>query len=153
MDLQGKLRAQKLANYGNGMSGEFFNKVADELDRLTQLCEEQGRELVDFKQLYEDRASDYRQAESALTRHAEEKAGLDAELSQAREEVTLWRGCYNIQFARAEAAEQRERGLREAFALYGWHSSGCACNMGEGLGKKCSCGFEAALAAETKGEE
>jgi len=57
---------------------------------------------------------------------------------------------YQEAIARAEAAEQREKGLREAFALYGWHSSGCACNMGEGLGKKCSCGFEAALAAASE---
>jgi len=87
---------------------------------------------------------------SALSQAREEVAELQRQLDTAvlekngaKERKAHWKD-------RAEAAEQREKGLREAFALYGWHSSGCACNMGEGLGKKCSCGFEAALAAASE---
>jgi len=46
MDLITKLRSQHLANYGDGINGEFLGQVADELERLQAMvvydCREPG---------------------------------------------------------------------------------------------------------------
>lgn len=46
-----------------------------------------------------------------------------------------------------DAAQERERGLREALNIYGTHKSNCNVPMSE-----CSCGFDTALTAQGKGE-